>query len=87
MRAPWVDVRFLFKTAREQSVWGPGVWCDWDIRNLTEAKTWHDEFTNILYALASIKSIQWSGKQDEVTFEKIQYPGNLSSKQQTLTDA
>ena len=27
--APWVDVRFLFKTAREQPVRGPGVWCDW----------------------------------------------------------
>ena len=31
MRAPWVDVRFLFKTAREQPVRGPGVWCDWGI--------------------------------------------------------
>ena len=26
---PWVDVRFLFKTAREQPVRDPGVWCDW----------------------------------------------------------
>ena len=26
-RAPWVDVRFWFKTAREQPVRGPGVWC------------------------------------------------------------
>ena len=24
VRASWVDVRFLFKTAREQPVWGPG---------------------------------------------------------------
>ena len=31
VRAPWVDVRFLFKTAREQPVRGPGVWCDWGI--------------------------------------------------------
>ena len=31
-RAPWVDVRFLFKTAREQPVRGPGLWCDWGIR-------------------------------------------------------
>ena len=30
--APWVDVRFLFKTAREQPVRGPGVWCDWGIK-------------------------------------------------------
>ena len=30
-RGPWVDVRFLFKTAREQPVRGPGVWCDWGI--------------------------------------------------------
>ena len=30
-RDPWVDVRFLFKTAREQPVRGPGVWCDWGI--------------------------------------------------------
>ena len=35
--APWVDVRFLFKTAptepnsREQPLRGPGVWCDWGI--------------------------------------------------------
>ena len=29
--APWVDVRFLFKIAREQPVRGPGVWCDWGI--------------------------------------------------------
>ena len=28
---PWVEVRFLFKTAREQPVRGPGVWCDWGI--------------------------------------------------------
>ena len=28
-RGPWVDVRFLFKTAREQPLRGPGVWCDW----------------------------------------------------------
>ena len=32
-RAPWVDARFLFKTAREQPVRGPGVWCDWGINN------------------------------------------------------
>ena len=34
VRAPWVDVRFLFKTAREQpdnSPYGRGVWCDWSI--------------------------------------------------------
>ena len=31
MRVPWMDVRFLFKTAREQPVRGPGVWCDWGI--------------------------------------------------------
>ena len=31
-RAPWVDARFLFKTAREQPVRGAGVWCDWGIR-------------------------------------------------------
>ena len=31
VRAPWVDVRFLFKTAREQPVRGPAVWCDWGI--------------------------------------------------------
>ena len=30
-RAPWVDVQSLFKTAREQPVRGPGVWCDWGI--------------------------------------------------------
>ena len=30
-RGPWVDVWFLFKTAREQPVRGPGVWCDWGI--------------------------------------------------------
>ena len=29
---PCVDVRFLFKTAREQPVRGPGVLCDWGIR-------------------------------------------------------
>ena len=29
--APWVDVRFWFKTAREQPVQGPGVWCHWGI--------------------------------------------------------
>ena len=28
---PWMDVRFSFKTAREQPVRGPGVWCDWGI--------------------------------------------------------
>ena len=28
VRAPWVDVRCLFKTARELPVRGPGVWCD-----------------------------------------------------------
>ena len=34
-RGPWVDVRFLFKTAREQPVRCPGVWCDWCItRNI-----------------------------------------------------
>ena len=26
-----VDIRFLFKTAHEQPVRGPGVWCDWGI--------------------------------------------------------
>ena len=31
-RGPWVDVLFLFKTAREQPVRGLGVWCDWGIR-------------------------------------------------------
>ena len=42
VRAPWVDVRFLFKTARkqpgnspetarEQPVRVPGMWCDWGI--------------------------------------------------------
>ena len=32
VRASWVDVRFLFKTAREQPIRGPGVWCDWGIK-------------------------------------------------------
>ena len=31
VRAAWEDVRFLFKTAREQPVRGPGVWCEWGI--------------------------------------------------------
>ena len=31
VRAPWVDVRFLFKTAREQPLRDPGMWCDWSI--------------------------------------------------------
>ena len=30
-RGPCVDVRFLFKTAREQPVRGTGVWRDWGI--------------------------------------------------------
>ena len=30
-RNSWMDVRFLFQTAREQPVRGPGVWCDWGI--------------------------------------------------------
>ena len=34
VRAPWVDVRFLCKTAREQPVRGPGVWCDWGINRV-----------------------------------------------------
>ena len=37
-RAPWVDVRFLFKTAREQPVRGPGVWCDWGISPRTGSR-------------------------------------------------
>ena len=28
LRAPWVDIRFLFKTAHEQPVRSPRVWCD-----------------------------------------------------------
>ena len=32
--APWVDVRCLFKTSREQPVRGTGVWCDWGITGL-----------------------------------------------------
>ena len=31
VRVPWVNVRFLFKTAQEQPVRDPGVWCDWGI--------------------------------------------------------
>ena len=30
VRAPWVDVRLLFKIAREQSL---GVWCDWGMKS------------------------------------------------------
>ena len=37
VRAPWVDVRFLFKTAREQPVRGPGVWCDWGITSVSSS--------------------------------------------------
>ena len=33
MWVPWIDVGFLFKTACEQPVLGPGVWCDWGINN------------------------------------------------------
>ena len=37
IQAPCVDVRLLFKTALEQPVLGPGVWCDWGI-NFTDTK-------------------------------------------------
>ena len=33
VQTPWVDVRLLLKTTREQPVRGPGVWCDWGIRH------------------------------------------------------
>ena len=36
--AMWVDVRFLFKTAREQPVRGPRFWCDWIITLLWRAQ-------------------------------------------------
>ena len=37
VRAPWVDVPFLFKTAWEQPIRGPGVWCDWGITSHSRA--------------------------------------------------
>ena len=48
VRAPWVDVQFLFKTAREQPIRAPGVWCDWGINVHWLVKSdwlwikWHD---------------------------------------------
>ena len=40
VRAPWVDMRFLFKTAREQPgkkpIRVPGVWCDWGIKETSK---------------------------------------------------
>ena len=33
VRAPWLDVTFLLKTAREQPVRGQGMWCHWGITN------------------------------------------------------
>ena len=42
MRAPWVDARFLFKTAREQPVRGPGVWSDWGITWVISTKFAYD---------------------------------------------
>ena len=34
VRAPWVGVRFLFKTAREHPARGLGVWFDWGISHM-----------------------------------------------------
>ena len=48
-QAPWVDVRFLFKTAREQPVRGPGVWCDWGITHITRLRSYWLKLEDQIY--------------------------------------